>query len=103
MLDIELESELGHKIELRLEKVDVLFLVVHELFEKVARDVVAHRVAVRRRLLIELPRRYFGGEIAIEHLAHVLSDVQRIEDLHIGKSVEENDARNDLVRMLHLL
>ena len=33
MLGVKLEPELGNQIELRLQKVDVLFLVVHQLFE----------------------------------------------------------------------
>src|SRR5262249_53440974 len=53
MLGIELEAELAHQIELRLEEVDVLFLVVHQLLEQVAGDVILDRMTMRRRLLVE--------------------------------------------------
>jgi len=36
MLRIELEAELGHEIELRLQEIDVVFLVGHQLFEQIA-------------------------------------------------------------------
>src|SRR5262249_17960287 len=46
---------------------------------------------------------YFGRKIAVEHLPHVLPNAKRIEHLHVGKAVEEDDARDDLVGVLHLL
>ena len=60
-------------------------------------------MAVRGGLLIERARRDFGGEIAVEDLLHVLADMQRIEHLHIGKSVKKDDAFDELIGMLHLL
>ena len=103
VLGIELEAELGDEIELGLEKIDVLFLVVHQLLEQVAGDVVLDRVAMGGGLLIERARRHLGREIAVEHLPHVLSDVKRIEHLQVGKAVEKDDALDDLVGVLHLL
>ena len=43
VLGVELEAELGDQVELRFEEVDVLFLVVHQLLEQVARDVILDR------------------------------------------------------------
>src|SRR5580704_10152241 len=103
VLGIELEPELGDKVELGLEKIDVLFLVMHQLLEQVARHVILHAVAMSGGLLVEQARRYFGAEVAIEDLLDVLADMQRVEHLQVGKTVEENDALDQLVGVLHLL
>lgn len=58
VLRVELETEFGDEIELRFEIIDVLFLVVHELLEQVAGDVVLDCMAMCRGLLIERPRRH---------------------------------------------
>src|SRR5262249_47583550 len=60
-------------------------------------------MAMRRGLLVERARRHLRGKIAVEHLSDVLPDAKRIDYLHVGKTVEEDDALHDLVRMLHLL
>ena len=98
VLRVELETEFGDEIELRFEIIDVLFLVVHELLEQVAGDVVLDCMAMCRGLLIERPRRHLRGKIAVEHLLDVLPDVERIEYLQIGEAVEEDDALDQLVR-----
>src|SRR5262249_9254111 len=103
MLGVELEPELGDEIELGLEIIDMLFLVVHELLEQVARHVVLDGVAVRCGFLVKGARRHLRRKIAVEHFPHVLSDAKRIEHLHVGKAVEEDDARDDIVGVLHLL
>jgi hypothetical protein len=36
VLGIELEAELGDKIELRLQEIDVTLFVVHQLLEQIA-------------------------------------------------------------------
>src|SRR5205814_4992819 len=92
MLRVELDAELGDEIELGLEIVDVLFLVVHELLEQVAGDVILDRMAMRRGFLVKRPRRHLRRKIAVEHLSDVLPDAKRIDHLHVGKAVEEDDA-----------
>src|SRR5262249_54999071 len=99
----ELEAQLSDEIELRLEIIDVLFLVVHELFEQVAGDVILDRMAMRGGLLVERPRRHLRRKVAVEHLLDVLPNAKRIDHLHVGKTIEKDDALHDLVRMLHLL
>src|SRR5438874_6740387 len=81
MLRVELEPELGHEIELRLQKIDVLFLVGHQLLEQIARDVILDGMAISRSLLIELPRRELRAQIGVEDLLDGLADVQRIDHL----------------------
>src|SRR6185312_4441275 len=66
VLRVELDAELGHEIELRLEEVDVVLLVGHQLFEQIAADIVLDRVTVGRGLGVKLARRHLGGEIAVE-------------------------------------
>src|SRR5258708_21058895 len=51
MLGVELETEAGHQLELGFEVIDVLFLVVHELFEQVPRHIILCALALSRRLL----------------------------------------------------
>src|SRR6266702_3268825 len=54
-------------------------------------------------LSVERQRRHLRRKIAVEHLSDVLPDAKRIDHLHVGKAVEEDDALHDLVGMLHLL
>src|SRR5260221_8195297 len=53
MLGVKLKTEAGDELKLRFEEVDVLFLIAHQLFEKVSGHVVLGAVAVSRRLLIK--------------------------------------------------
>src|SRR5260221_10044502 len=78
VLRIELDAQLLHQVKLRFQEVDVMLLVLHQLFEQVAGHVVARAMAMSRRLLVKRARRNLGLEIAIEDLFHVLTDVQRI-------------------------
>src|ERR1043165_7161275 len=103
VLRVKLHAELRDEIELRLEEVDVVLLVGHQLLEQVARDEVLHRIAVGRGLLVERARADFGLQVGVEDLLDVLSDVQRIEHLHVGEALQEDDAVDELVGVLHLL
>ena len=81
----------------------MLLLVVHEFFEQVARHVVLDRVAMGGGLLVEIARGILGLQVAVEHLFDVLPDVQGVDHLHVGETVEKNNALDDLVGVLHLL
>ena len=59
LLGVEIESDPPDQIELGFEEIDVMFLVLHQLFEQVARDIVLDAVAVGRRLLVQRSRRDF--------------------------------------------
>jgi hypothetical protein len=102
-LRVKLEAELVHEIELGFEIIDMLFFIMHEFFEQIARHIVFHRVAVRRRLFVKRARRELRAKIAIENLFHSLPDMEGIEHLHFWKALKENDAYGQVVRMLHLL
>src|ERR1700735_4776995 len=103
MLGIKLDAELGDEVELRFKEVDVLFLVMHQLFEQVARDVIAHAVAMRGGFFVKRACRHFGDKVAVEHFLDRLADMQRIEHLHVGKAVEEDDTVDQLVGVFHFL
>jgi hypothetical protein len=60
-------------------------------------------MAVRRRLLVERARVDLRRQVAVQHFFGGLADVQGIEHLHVGKAVEEDDALDQLVGVLHLL
>jgi hypothetical protein len=47
-------------------------------------------------------RLQFGLQVAIEHGLHGLPDMKGFQRLHIGRSIEEDDAFDKLVCMLHL-
>ena len=53
--------------------------------------------------LVERARRNLGRQIAVQNLFDVLADMQRVEHLHVGEAVEEDDALDQLVGVLHLL
>jgi len=46
--------------------------------------------------------RQFGLQVAIEHGLHGLPDMKGFQRLHIGRSIEEDYAFDELVCMLHL-
>ena len=66
LLAVEFDADLRDQRDLRLEEVDMLLLVVHQLLEQVAGDVVAHAVAVRGGFFLERARGDFGPEITVQ-------------------------------------
>ena len=80
----------------------MLFLVLHQALEQVARDVILDAVAVGGGFLVERARGDLGGQIAFDDFLDVLADAQGIEHLHVGKTVEEQDAVGELVGVVHL-
>src|SRR5262245_21227688 len=103
MLGVELETEPAHEIKLRLEEVDMVFLILHERFEQDTQHVVFYCVTMRGGLLVKGASAKFGRQIAVEDLLDSLPNVQRIDHLHVGKTLEKNDPLHDLVGVLHFL
>jgi hypothetical protein len=56
MLGVELKAKLDDEVDLGFKKIDMMFLVVHQLLEEFACHVVLHAVAVGRRFLVKRPR-----------------------------------------------
>src|SRR5687768_7651988 len=90
-------------LELLLERVDVVFLIVEDLGEQVAADVVLDLLAMGdgtaqlgQRLELELM-------VGLEDFLDVLADPEAAELLEIGQAVQEQDALGELVGVLHLV
>src|SRR5712675_1793647 len=97
LLRVELKPDPLDQVELGLEEIDMLFLVLHQALEQVARDVILDTVAVGGGFLVERARSDLGGQIAFDDFLDVLADAQGIEYLHVWKAVEEQDAVGKLV------
>jgi hypothetical protein len=65
--------------------------------------VVANLFADIARLAIIGDGVVFAGEIGFQHLADVLPDAERRDRLQVGMAFQENDACDELVRVMHLL
>src|SRR3954469_6560041 len=89
LLSVEFEPDALDQVKLRLEKVDVMLLVLHHALEHVARDVVLGAMAVGSGFLVKRARAVLGGEIALEDFFDVLPDPQGVEHLHVREAVEE--------------
>ncbi len=102
-LAVILEADILEQIELRLEKVDVALLVGQQLLEQVHAHIVLFFAAAGARLHVEGAGAVLGLQVAFEHLLDVLADHQGVDVLQIGKALEEDDAHDELVGVLHLL
>ena len=76
---------------------------LEQLLEQIHADIVFFFAAGGAGLHVERAGAVLGLEIAFEDLLDVLADHQRIELLHVGKAFEEDDARDQLVGVMHLL
>ena len=74
-----------------------------QLLEQVHADAIVGGVAILGRLKVKRPGADFRRQIALDDFLDVLSNAQLIERLHVRRSVQEQNARNKLVGMLHLL
>ena len=101
-LRIELDADLADQFLLRLEEIDMLFLVLEQTVEQFFADEILDVEAILRGLGIKSARSDFGGKIAGDDFLNVLADPQRIENLHVGKAFEEQNAKCQLIRMFHL-
>jgi len=102
-LGATLKADAPDQIELRFEKVDVAFLIGHQLLEQLARRVVLDVDAIGSRLLIERLRANLGREIRFNDLPDVFADPQRIEHLEIGMALEEDDAIDEPIADIGLI
>src|SRR5947209_8235812 len=53
LLGVKLQPDPPDQVELGFEEVDVVFLVLHQAFEQVARHIVLDLMAIGRRFLIQ--------------------------------------------------
>ena len=81
-----------------LERVDMLFLIVEDLGEQVAADIVADLLAMRDRVLELATASMLELEVGLEDFLDILADAQPAEHLEIGQAVEEQDALGEVGR-----
>ena len=81
----------------------MLFLAFEDVFEQLARDIVAHGLAMGDRLAQHRHGRLLEAHVAVEDLAHVLADHQLVEILEIGQPAEKEDPIDQPIGMLHLV
>src|SRR5947209_4452267 len=91
LLGVEIESDALDQMQLSFEEVDVVFLILHQALEQIARNIVLHAMAVGCALFIERAGPHFRGEIALDDFLDVLADPQGIQHLHVGKSVRSEE------------
>ena len=81
--------------------------VTHGSREQLLEDVHGHIVfffaAGRAGFHVKGSCAVLSLQISLEYLLDVLPDHQRVDPLQIRHALEENDARDDLVRVVHLL
>src|SRR6266478_4206087 len=102
ILSVKLKPEAGDKFKLSFEEVDVLLFIAHQFFKQVPGHIILGPMAITRRLLVKGTRGHLSSQIAIQDLFDGLPDMQRIEHLHVGKTIEENDAVNEFIGVFHL-
>ena len=102
-LPVILRADILQQIELRLQMVDVALLVAKQFLEQIHRHVILFLTAAGARFHVEGAGGILRLQIAFEDFLDVLADHQGVEMLHVGKALEEDDARHQLVGVMHLL
>ncbi len=87
-------------LELHLERVDMLLLILEDVLEKLAADVVAHRFAMVDGVAEQRDRFQLQLQVGLQDFLHRFADAQAPEQLEIGETFKEQDAVGELVRML---
>src|SRR4051794_21447180 len=103
MLRVKRHAELLDELLLRLQEIDIAFLVGRKPFVQKLRHPIIDRIAIRRRLQIKPTRFNFGGKIAAQNLFDVLAHPEGIEHLHVRETVQEEDAIDKAIGVLHFL
>ena len=64
LLGVELEPDPLDQIELGFEEIDVMFLVLHQALEQIARNVILYAMAVGRAFLVQRASGYLATVVA---------------------------------------
>ena len=102
-LAVILDADVFQQVELGLEIVDVAFLVGEQLLEEVHGHIVLLFAAAGARLHVKGAGAVLGLEVAFQHFLDVLADHQGVDVLKVREALEEDDADDELVGVLHLL
>src|SRR5438874_2114497 len=101
--DVTFEADPVDQLELGFEEIDLILLAFENIAEEIARDEISDPLAMRDRLAQSRKAGLFEAQIAFEDLAHILADQELVEILQIGEAIEEQDALDQLVGVLHLV
>src|SRR5690606_20531040 len=100
-LAVTLFANLGEKIELGFEEVDMAFLISQQLIEKLLGNIVAEFVADFAGLLVGSAGVVLACKIGFQNFLDVLADAQRSYGLQVWKTFQEDNAVNQLVGVMH--
>src|SRR5262245_4107045 len=101
--EILLAADVLHEMELSLEPIDALLFVDEDLLQELAGSVVALLAAETDRVIQALAGFELELEVELMLLHRLFADLDRIQALHVGNTVEQKDPMDDLIGMLHLL
>ncbi len=102
-LQIILKPDLLDQLHLRLERVDVLFLALHNVDQQVSRDIVLDLFTVTDGVLKVFSSGQLKRQVALQSFSDVLTDKDLVEILEIRQTFEKQDAVDQAIRMLHLI
>ncbi|MCY1242799.1 hypothetical protein D9M72_557890 [compost metagenome] len=81
----------------------MLFLVVKDLHEQLAADVIADRIGISHRFAQSDGPFALQRQVALQDLGRVFADAQLAQRLEVRQSLKEQDAIGEHVGVLHLL
>src|SRR3984893_18967063 len=93
-LAVKLDAELFDELQLRFQKIDMLFLIDEQLVIELLGDEVVGGNAIFRRLGVERSRGNLGVEVTAKNFLNRLSDPQRVEDLEVRESFQKKNSRD---------
>src|SRR5260364_10549 len=79
----------------------MLFSIVENGREKIARHKIAHRFAIRNGLLATGLRRLLKFYITAQNFGNVFANEQLVQILKIRQTIKHKNTLNQLVRMFH--
>ncbi|MNL41883.1 hypothetical protein D3C87_1643120 [compost metagenome] len=77
------------------------FLIGQQLFEQLHGDVVSGLMTDVAGFLVRRAGVVFAGKIGLQHFLDVLADAQRTDGLQVRMTFKEDDARDELVGVVH--
>src|SRR4030095_3450054 len=100
-LQVVLQAHFVDELDLRFEPIDVIFGVVEDFFERLARDVVARLFATRDGTFYRRVRSLLEAEIQAQDFGNVFTDPDLAEVLQIRQTFEEKNAFDEAIGVLH--
>ena len=83
--------------------VDMLLGVAEDVLQQLARDIVAHRLAIGDGLLQQAMRGDLDLQVAVQGFDGGLADVELAQVLQVRQALDRQDALDQAIGVLHLL